>query len=215
MLWRTIAGESSAATDNCDATATSSFGLDVATISPTGLVATATSGTTIALVWNSVNGADHYEVIRNSGSGFSPIASPVMNGHTDSVAPNTAHVYRVRAIASTGQASPYGNSDVATATIFTNEPLGAGATIIRAEHLTQIRTAVNAVRTTAGLALAIYIDTNPAGLPIKAVHITELRTALDAARSALGLSALTYTNAPLNGMPVRALDFTELRSGVK
>ncbi len=203
------------ATDNCDSTTIRSFSLAVETMVPTGLIAAAMSGTTIAVAWNSVNGAHHYELIRDSGSGFSTIALPVTNNHIDSVSANTAHVYRVRAIASTGQMSAFGNVDLATATLFTDDPLVVGSTIVRAGHLSDIRNAVNAVRAAAGLPAAIYVDTNPAGLPIKAAHINELRAALDPARSALGLLAVTYANGPLNVLPVRALDFTELRNAVK
>jgi hypothetical protein len=180
----------------------------------TDLVATPTSATAILLEWNSVGSANHYEVQRNSGSGFSTIASPALATYTDTVTANTAHVYRVRAIGPAGETSSYSNLDLAATSVFTDDPLVAGV-VVKTVHLLEIRTAVESVRAVAGLPAATFSDADPAGVAIKAIHITELRSALDAARSALGLAPLMYTNAPLQGMPIRAIDFTELRNGVR
>jgi hypothetical protein len=48
-------------------------------------------------------------------------------------------------------------------------------TVIKAVHLTELRTAVNAVRTAAGLSPATFTDATPGGILIKAIHIQELR----------------------------------------
>ena len=68
-------------------------------------------------------------------------------------------------------------ADLATAIIFTEDPLVAGVSV-KAVHLAQLRTAINAVRSLAGLAPAGVTDAAVAGISIKAVHVTELRTAL-------------------------------------
>jgi len=97
---------------------------------------------------------------------------------------------------------------------FTDNPLTAGASVVKAVHLTELRDAINQARTRAGLAAATWTDASLSGVYIKAVHITELRTRLDEARAALGLSAATYTDASLSGVAVKAIHITELRARV-
>jgi len=77
--------------------------------------------------------------------------------------------------------------------IFAHDPLTAG-TIAKSIRLTRLRTAVNAVRTLAGIGTVTFNDqTLLAGTTIiKAVHVTELRSRLDEARASLALPALTY-----------------------
>ena len=97
--------------------------------------------------------------------------------------------------------------------VFTDEPLVAGATIIKALHLTELRTAVNQARARAGLGAASWTDSQLVGTVIKAVHITELRTRLDEARLLLGLSPASYTDPGLTaGYTVKAVNVQELRT---
>lgn len=179
---------------------------------PANLIATY-SGATVTLSWNAVAGADHYEIARR---GTGTIGTPAINAYTDpTVAPNIAYVYEVRAVAADGSMSPYGNPDVATTITFMDDPLTPGTRIL-AVHLTQLRQAVNAVRSAAALPPAAVTDANPAGVPIKAVHVQELRTALAEARAAIGLPPASYSNSLVPRQTlIRAVDFTELRSGVK
>src|SRR5205085_7325651 len=93
---------------------------------------------------------------------------------------DTTYVYKVRAVAGAA-GSPYA-IDAATTTIFTDDPLNVG-TVAKITHLTQLRTAVNAMRAAAGLGAQSFTDPTLTGVKIKAVHLTELRTALDQARS--------------------------------
>jgi len=96
---------------------------------------------------------------------------------------------------------------------FTDEPLLAGTSVLRAIHVTELREAVNALRATASLALFPFTDPSLTGKRIRGVHLLELRTALDQARAALGRPVLTYKYPP-TGL-VRATDVTELRNGVR
>jgi len=83
-------------------------------------------------------------------------------------------------------------------------------------HFTELRTAVNAVRTAAGLAQATFTDTLTAGVFIKVIHITELRSNLDEARSALSLTVVPYTVLVKEaGATVKAAHIQDLRAGVK
>jgi hypothetical protein len=172
---------------------------------PLSVIATASGSSSVSINWSSVPGASGYEVLRNDGATFTTAGTST----TDNAAgANTAHTYRVRAAGGT-----YSTPDLATTVLFTDDPLIPGMTV-KAVHLTQLRTAVDAVRTLAGLTNTPYTDATITAhaTPIRAVHLTELRTRLDQARSTLGLSAMSYTN-PLT--TVRAVEFTEVRNGVK
>ena len=89
---------------------------------------------------------------------------------------------------------------------------------IEPAHVTELRTAVNAVRALASLSAGSYTDpTLTAGTTvIKAAHINDLRTALNAARSNLTLSAISYSETVTATVTtVKATHVTELRNGVK
>ena len=99
--------------------------------------------------------------------------------------------------------------------VFTDDPLVAGVTPIKALHITELRTAVNQARARAGLAAANWAEAVAAGVVIKAAHVVELRARLDEARTALGLAAATYTDPGLAaGTIVKAVHIQELRSRV-
>jgi hypothetical protein len=193
------------------------FVAPVVVTAPVNVVATAVSTTQINVTWDPVAGADHYEVDRRAtGGSFTLAASPVGNAFNDTGrSAGASYLYRVRAVPSAGSPSANSAIDLATTVIFTDDPLVATTTRIKAVHLTEIRTAVNAVRALASLGAASFTDPSPAGFTIKSVHVTELRTALDLARSNLTLPALSYANSAAAGTRVRAADFTELRSGTK
>jgi len=117
----------------------------------------------------------------------------------------------------------YGSGGIAvpnpgrTTVVFTDDPLVARSTVIKAIHITQLRQAVNEIRANAGLGTFSFTDPSLAGVRIKAVHITELRTALDQARSALGLSTGGYTDPAITlGVTVaKAIHIQELRDRMK
>jgi RHS repeat-associated protein len=101
--------------------------------------------------------------------------------------------------------------------VFTDDPLAPGVTPIKAVHITELRDAINQLRTRAGLSAATWTDSQLAGTIIKAAHITELRAKLDEARLALGLSNAAYTDPSLGAgsTPIKAVHITELRDRVK
>lgn len=102
---------------------------------------------------------------------------------------------------------------VATPVTFTDDPLAAAGTRIKAIHLTELQTAVNAVRTRAGLTATTFTAV-AAGGRINAAHITALRTALTPALTALGRTA-TFTDASLTGVRIKAAHIQELREYCK
>lgn len=180
---------------------------------PASLVATATTATAVALTWNASANATSYDVYRQApGGGSAFLASSGTNSYTDnSAAPATAYLYTVRA-KNGGGTSADSNRDLATTVIFTDDPLLAATTDIKATHLSELRAAVNAVRAQANLAAFGFTDPAPSGLTVRAAHLSELRDALDAA-------ALTptggYTDPSMSGTAIKAIHLQELRNRMK
>jgi hypothetical protein len=187
-------------------------------VAPSVLTATASGTTQINLAWTAVGGAVSYEVTRRSeGTSYTPIATPSGNAYTDTpVTPGTTYLYRVRAFDSQGNATAYSPIDLATTVVFTDDPLVAGQTTAKAVHITELRTAVDAVRTAAGLGAGAFRDDplSP-GTLMRAIHITQLRAALDEARSAIGVPPLTYTDPSVvaGSTQVKAAHIQQLRAG--
>jgi hypothetical protein len=128
----------------------------------------------------------------------------------------TTYIYRVRSVDAGGNYSDFSNIDIATTIIFTDDPLVANSTLIKALHVTELRQAVNAVRAAADLGAVTWTDSSISGVDVKAVHVSELRTNLDDARNRLGLSTGNYTDTLTPGTTViKAVHISELRDRVK
>lgn len=181
---------------------------------PSSVTATATSTTTVGVAWPAVALATSYVVERKAPGGqFAPIGTPATASHSDTTASaNTAYLYRVRAVNAAGS-SPNSVSDLATTLIFTDDTLTGIP--VKAVHLSELRTAVNAVRALAGLSPTNFTDAAAAGLTIKSLHVTQLRTAINSARSMLGLPAPAFTDSSLAGVLIKAVHFTQLRGRVQ
>jgi len=207
------------ATDNCGATATKTFSLEVTLPAPSTVVAAATSTSSVSVTWGAVTGAASYHVYRNSGGPtWSLVGSSSGTSLTDStVLATTAYLYKVRAF---DGAIESGDSavDLATTVVFTDPVLTPGVTKAKAVHITELRTAVNAVRQLASLNDATFTDAGLAqGFSIKRVHVTELRALLDDARSSLGLTGVSYSDPVITSgeTTLMAVHLQEIRDGVK
>jgi hypothetical protein len=169
---------------------------------PSGVSAVATSSTSVRVAWNPVSVATSYQIFRRGpGGSYVQIGTSATNSYVDTTAAaNTAYLYRVRAVGSGG----------------TDDPLGSGV-VVRAVHLAELRTAVNAVRALAGLPAATFTDSATRGVVVKAIHITELRAALDAAMNAIGFTSLAggYTDTLSSAVKIKAIHFQEIRNRVK
>ena len=158
------------------------------------------------------------QVFRKSGAGgFVQITTVGAPSHSDlGRAAGTTYVYHVRSVSSTSIVSAPSNADLATTIFFADDPLLAGATVVQAVHLIELRNAVNAVRAAAALPPVDFADTAAAGLLIKAAQITELRTGLDEARTALLLPAVIHVDPTLApGILVKAAHMQAVRDGTK
>jgi hypothetical protein len=184
---------------------------------PTNVTATNVGSSQVLVMWTASSGATSYEVYRRApGGAFMMIGAPTaMTSFTDSpVSPNTSYLYRVRAI-NAGGSSPDSGFDIATTVVFTNDPLTVGTTI-QAIHLSQLRTAVAAVRALAAISVATFTDAATPGVTVKAIHINELRTRLNEALTALGIATTAYTDTvTATSTIIKAIHFQEIRNRVK
>jgi len=180
---------------------------------PANLVATANSNTSVILTWTTVPNATSYQIERRPPNGeFIIVGTSTSGTFADTgLTPDTSYLYRVRAFNGTTP-SAYSNVDHATTTIFLDDPLLAG-TVIKDEHILQLRTAINALRVTVGLAPFSWTQTVGSGIVIRAAHILELRNALTPALNARGISP-TYTSLS-TGSVIRTIHIQELRNYVK
>ncbi len=190
-----------------------------AVAAPAGLAVTSTSNTQISVSWAASTGATGYRVERGESKAgpYNQVASPSTNSFTDTgVTIGTTYVYRVRAVDSGGAVSPYSNIVVATAISFADEPLAAGVTTIKAQHMTEVRQAVNAVRRAASLPDAAWTDANLVGATVRGVHVQEMRDSLNQALTTLQADVVpTYTDPTLatgsGGTFIKKVHIEELR----
>jgi len=185
---------------------------------PARMTATAISTTQVILSWNPVASATSYDVIRTAPGGAPAVigsTSSTVYGDTQGLVAGSTYIYVVRANGPGFPANAISLPDIATMVVFTDDPFIVGSTLFKGVHLTELRSAVNAVRAAAGLTAATFTDAAPAGRSAKALHIQELRAALDPARSAIGVPAMIYSNTASAGALVRAIDLAEIRNGVK
>jgi hypothetical protein len=111
----------------------------------------------------------------------------------------------------------YANVCASCGAAFTDSTLVAQVTPIKAIHITELRTRINAVRAAHGLGAFSFTDpTLDSTIPIKVLHIAELRAALVQAYEAAALSPPAFTDPVLTvGVtPVKAVHITELRAAV-
>lgn len=189
-----------------------------AVAAPTSLAATSNSSMQISVSWTASPGAASYKVERaQTVSGpFAIVGTPTTNSYTDTgVSAGTTYIYRVRATDAGGNLSAYSNTAVGTAMTYTDAPLVSGVTPIKAQHMTELRQAVNSVRQAAGLGGATWTDPNLVGATIRGVHVQEMRDSLNQALSALQVALPSYTDPTLatgpSGTFVKKVHIEELR----
>jgi hypothetical protein len=189
---------------------------------PSNLVATAISNAQVNITWTAPSGpVDHYELDRKQSfsAPFIKIANVPASATSFSdqnLYGSVAYLYQVRAVNASGNSSPPSNMDLATTMSFTDNPLQARVTVIKAQHINELRVAVNAVRATADLPPALWPDASLPGVFIKAVHITELRQNLQQAFQAMGLPTPPFTDDPLiPGLIVKKAHVEEVRQAVR
>lgn len=211
FVFQTSGSQVVTVTDTGTATNTGSRGITIGPPTPTGFSATAVSASQVNLSWNVSSGATQYQVLR----GTTLVTTTASTSFSDTtVSADTSYVYKVRALDASSRPSSFA-SDVATTVFFTDDPVLANTTLVRGIHITQLRTAVNALRAAASLSASTFTDPSLAGVTIKAAHVQELRSAVAPARAALGLPASVFTDPSVGGSAVKSAHVEQLRSAVK
>jgi photosystem II stability/assembly factor-like uncharacterized protein len=129
-------------------------------------------------------------------------------------------VYHFRAVATNTMGTTNGSDATFTtaACVFTDDPLTAGATAIKAVHITELRDRIDALRVRFGLAAFSWTDSSlVAGTTmVKAIHLSELRTALQQAYAAAGRSTPAFTDPTvvIGSTSIRVVHIKELRDAV-
>jgi hypothetical protein len=102
--------------------------------------------------------------------------------------------------------------------VFTDPTLTPRSTVVRAAHFTELRGAIDTLRSRQGLAAFGWTDSSLAvgATTIKRVHLAELRVAVSAIYAARGLAAPAWTDPTVTAgaTTVRAVHITELRAAV-
>lgn len=195
---------------------------------PTGLTAVPSGGgTSITLSWSAASGTTNYRIWRtaNKDVPYQPVGASSSTGFTDTtVSTGAAYLYKVCAADAQGNCiSGYSNGAMTTAVSFTDPNIvtyaedPTNATTIKAAHIIELRSAVNAVRSLAGLSAATWTDPTltPGVTAIKADDVRDLRMKLDEALTALGIQTSPYTDSTLatgqNGTLVKRAHIVELR----
>jgi hypothetical protein len=120
---------------------------------------------------------------------------------------------------STAPGTPYSVAVVGTS-VFTDDPLVAQSTPIRAVHFTQLRTAINNLRAKCECGLGPFSWTDgsltPGSTPVRGVHLEELRAALNDVYTKKGKSHAPYTDPTITGgqTVIKASHLSELRTFV-
>jgi hypothetical protein len=99
---------------------------------------------------------------------------------------------------------------------FTDDPLAAQMTMIRAVQITEVRARIDPLRQRAGLSGFGWTDPTltPGVTPIKAAHVQELRTAINGVATAIGQAAFTFGENIVFGGMMKATHLAELRADV-
>lgn len=166
------------------------------------------SGIVAVLVSNNSSSARTW-TLSQAGSNFtvktvSDSADGVVNSTTTSGS-FTIPAYGVQLVATAGPA-------------FTDDPITAGSTRVKAVHITELRAAIDALRVRNGLATYGWTDgsLSTGATALKSVHIAEMRTALAAAYAAAGRSMSAFTDPTLSAgtSTVKAVHIAELRAAI-
>ncbi len=125
---------------------------------------------------------------------------------------------RLAVFGGTAAAQSVATTEAADGAPFTDDPLVAGVTPVRAVHFEELRQRIDALRAQAGLSGFSWTDAvlTPGVTPVLRVHVTELRAALDAAYVADRRPSPTWDDAVVTAgaTPIRARHVTGLRAAV-
>jgi hypothetical protein len=131
--------------------------------------------------------------------------------------PHSVGAVNIDIVPTVGSTYTKSNAFAYLPTVFTDDTLVIGVTTAKAQHIIELRQAVDAMRAVAGLGGAPWTDPtlSPASTFIRAVHIQELRAYLNDAASRLGYSTSSYTDPTLTGFLIKSVHIEELRQRIR
>jgi glucose/arabinose dehydrogenase len=132
--------------------------------------------------------------------------------------PHTSGAVNIDLTPTSGSTYSRGNAFAYLPTTFTDNMLVAGVTTAKAQHIIELRQAVDALRAVAGLWPAPWTDPTllPTNTLIKAVHILELRSYLEDAAGRLGYPAGSYSDPTLSsGFVIKLTHIEDLRQRIR
>jgi hypothetical protein len=110
------------------------------------------------------------------------------------------------------------NTTAVFSQVFTDDPIVARTTRMTAAHITELRNAINMLRSHVGLAAAPWTDPVLVAHQtiIKAQHVLEMRSALSAAYVAAGRGAPAFAETITPGQTsIKASHISELRAAIR
>lgn len=183
--------------------------------------ATLTIGTLIDVSYATLGGTDPDDTVVLQLDTQPPVAGlpPGTNGHTFTHAvpgPHTVTGWLVRADGTTVAGSGTSLSLTTVWEPYTDDPLLAGVTLVRAVHFQELRTRINAYRVACGVLPVAFSGGVSVGAVIKTAHITEMRDALDGTYVACGGLPPVYADPGLAAgrTPIRAVHLLDLRNAI-
>lgn len=193
-------------------------GTATAPAAPTYVSAAPASPTQVTVTWYGAGGATSYQVWRRgpgSSTTYTNLGTSTTESYTDTTAvANSAYLYKVASVNAAGT-SPFSQPDLATTVVYSDDRLVQFTTVIKLAHLTQLRTAINAVRALANQGAGTFTDAAVPGLKVKAVHILELRNQYDSAMGVLFGFNSSWATTPVVGGKITFVDFQQLRDRLK
>jgi hypothetical protein len=173
----------------------------------------------LTLAWNAStsSGVTGYVISYGLASGVYTNSVDAGNQTTFTVTgllAETRYYFAVRAVSSGGTS---GFSNEADGAPFIDSAMTSGVTTIKAVHITELRSRIDALRVANGIAAKGWTDPAlAAGTPIRAVHINDLRSALNDVYVKLNKPVPTYTDPTIVvGVTVaKAAHITDLRNAV-
>jgi hypothetical protein len=197
---------------------------------PTGVAGTP-GNTEVVVSWTAPgsNGGSamtgyQVQVATSAGGTYSnaagcPTSSTATSCTSTGLANGTQYFFKAAAINAVGtgvySSASSGVTPAPTPGSFTDTPLVAGVTPIRAAHILELRSRIDALRALHGsLGQYSYTDTITSATSVKAVHILELRQALLEVYQQMGRTPPTYTTTPAVGGSMVVADIQSLRAAV-
>ena len=185
---------------------------------PTNLTVTAVSSTHVQLSWTASSGVvDHYQIERSTSLAgiFAPIGNSAITSFDDATVANLhSYLYRVRAIDVLGGQSGPSNMVFGTAITFTDPQLVANQTLIKEQHLYDLRDSVKAVRALVpGMSAPTWTQNDLHNAFIYGNDVQELRNQLNDALASLRVPVSPYDDPQLisNVTPIRKIHIEQLR----